>query len=254
MRSHISLWLLCCALCLATACKKESDITAINNDSGSLLKQQSPDQPEFSTSNFLFVKGIDNPYLPLKPGTVFRYVNTINEAGETNHEHIRVTVTSDIKKILGVNCEVVHDQVKEDGEVTEDTYDWYAQDKFGNVWYFGEYTQARTDTGWSTEGSWEAGVDGALPGIVMFADPSLVIGKTYYQEFLPGVAEDQAMVINTTSNVSVAYGHFTNCVKTKEFTRLTPGDIEFKFYAKGIGQVLTKSTTEREELISITKN
>ena len=128
------------------------------------------------------------------------------------------------------------------------------QDIFGNVWYFGEYTQALTDTGWSTEGSWEAGINGALPGIALFADPGLFIGITYHQEFLPGVAEDEARVINTTSNATVVYGHFTNCVKTKEFTRLAPGDVEFKLYAKGVGQVLTKSETEREELINITKN
>jgi len=248
------MWLLCFVLCLATACKKELNSSVNAAGSATLLKEQNPEPQEFRAANFLFVKGIDNPYFPLEPGTVFHYINTINEDGETSHEHIQVTVTSDIKKILGVNCEVVHDQVKEGGEVTEDTYDWYAQDIFGNVWYFGEYTQALTDTGWSTEGSWEAGVDGALPGIVMFADPGLVIGKTYHQEFLAGVAEDEAKVINTTSNVTVSYGHFTNCVKTKEFTILAPGDIEFKFYAKGVGQVLTKSETEREELISITKN
>jgi hypothetical protein len=75
--------------------------------------------------------------------------------------------------------------VKEGGEVTEDTHDWYAQDIFGNVWYFGEYTQALTDTGWSTEGSWEAGVDGALPGIVMFADPAWLSGKLTTRNFYP---------------------------------------------------------------------
>jgi len=254
MKSHTSMWLLCYALFFATACKKES--TSSVNDAGlaMVLKEQPYNTQEFRAANFSLMKAIDNPYFPLIPGTVFRYINTINEDGETSHEHIQVTVTSDIKKILGVNCEVVHDQVKEDGKVTEDTYDWYAQDIFGNLWYFGEYTQALTDTGWSTEGSWEAGVDGALPGIAMFADPGLFIGITYHQEFLQGVAEDEAKVINTTSNATVAYGHFTNCVKTKEFTRLAPDDIEFKFYAKGVGQVLTKSETEREELISITKN
>ena len=254
MKSHVSMWLLCYVLSLATACKKELNSSVTDSSSAMLLNEQQYNPQEFRAANFSIMKAIDNPWLPLFPGTVFRYINTINEDGKTSHEHIQVTVTSDIKKILGVNCEVVHDQVKENGEVTEDTYDWYAQDVFGNVWYFGEYTQALTDTGWSTEGSWEAGVQGALPGIVMFADPGLFIGTTYHQEFLQGVAEDEARVINITSNATVAYGHFTNCVKTKEFTRLTAGDIEFKFYAKDIGQVLTKSETEREELISITKN
>src|SRR6476659_3926120 len=128
MKLHPFMWLFCYAICLATACKKQEDLAANNADAATLLKQQPPDQQEFRAANFSFVKKIDNPYLPLQPGTVFHYVNTIIEDGETSLEHIRVTVTSDIKKILGVNCVVVHDQVKEGGEVTEDTYDWYAQD------------------------------------------------------------------------------------------------------------------------------
>ena len=180
------------------------------------------------------------------------YINFINDEGELSTENNIVTVTSDIKKILGVNCEVVHDIIKEGGELSEDTHDWYAQDKFGNVWYFGEDTKELTDTGWSTEGSWEAGVNGAKPGIIMFGKPDLFIGLTYYQEFQPGVAEDEATLLNTSSTVTVIYGHFTNCIETREFTKLEPADVEYKFYAKGIGQVLGRSENERDELVSIT--
>jgi len=251
MKLHILMWLLCCVILLATSCKKQVDVSA--NAENSIANTQAS-SADFSAANFLFKDSILNPYLNFKPGTVFYYINTIHEDGETSHEHIHVTVTSRIKKILGVNCTVVHDQVKEDGQITEDTYDWYAQDRFGNVWYFGEDTKARTDTGWSTEGSWEAGKHNALPGIAMFAKPGDHINLIYYQEFQHGVAEDQAQVLNTNSSATVPYGSFNNCVQTKEFTRLDPTDIEHKFYARGIGQVLTTSATEREELISITHN
>jgi hypothetical protein len=252
MKLHILMWLLCSIILLATACKKQVDISANTANSTTAITQAS--SADFNAANFLFNDSISNPYLGFKPGTIFYYINTINEDGETSYEYIHVTVTSGIKKILGVNCTVVHDQVKEDGQITEDTYDWYAQDRFGNVWYFGEDTKARTDTGWSTEGSWEAGKHNALPGIAMFANPGAHLNLTYYQEFQRGVAEDQAQVINTNSSATVPYGSFNNCVKTKEFTRLDPTDIEHKYYAPGVGQVLTISATEREELISITHN
>src|SRR5256885_12240644 len=130
MKLHKLMGLLCSALCLITACKKQVDES--KNQAGSTkVESQISSQQQFSSANFLFVKGINNPYLPLVPGTVFYFINTINDKGNTSYQHIYVTVTSDIKRILGVNCEVVHDQVKEKGEITEDTYDWYAQDRFG---------------------------------------------------------------------------------------------------------------------------
>ena len=251
MKKHKILMIFFLPLWLASACKKESDTIIQNADSASQLKAQSTSRQEFSAANFLFVPDINNPYFPLLPGTKFTYRNTITDKDGTTIEHEIMTVTSDIKKIIGVNCEVVHDQVKEDGEVTEDTYDWYAQDKFGNVWYFGEDTKELTDTGWSTEGSWEAGKHGASPGIIMFARPDLFLGLTYYEEFQRGDAEDQATLLNTDSKAKVPYGSFTNCLETKNFTRLDPTDIEYKFYAKGVGQVLGTSATERDELISI---
>ena len=241
-------------VCLATACKKQADTFVQNANSASQLKAQSTSQQEFSAANFLFVPDINNPYFPLVPGTKFTYHNTITDEDGISVEHEIMTVTSDIKKIVGVNCEVVHDQVKEDGEITEDTYDWYAQDKFGNVWYFGEDTKERTDSGWSTEGSWKAGKHGASPGIIMFAQPDLLLGLTYYEEFQRGEAEDQATLLNTDSKAKVPYGSLTNCLETKNFTRLDPTDIEHKFYAIGVGQVSGKLKNEKDELISIMHN
>jgi hypothetical protein len=204
-----------------------------------------------------FVKGINNPYFPLVPGDTYHYVNTITEGKDITTQDIEVTVTKDTKVILGVTCEVIHDVVKEDGKVTEDTYDWYAQDKQGNVWYFGESTKALDNGIWSTEGSWEAGVKGARQGIIMYGNPKAHIGEVYYEEFWYQHAEDQAEVVNTNSTAKVAYGTFNNCVKTKEFTRLTPDEIENKYFAAGVGQILAVVTitgggSEREELISIT--
>jgi hypothetical protein len=245
---------LVCALCFfigAISCKKQIDQSANTNNAAS--NSVASFSTDFSAANFLTGQPIDNLFLSFTTGTVFFYINKITEDGDVSYENIHVTVTPEIKKILGVNCTVVHDQVKEDGEITEDTYDWYAQDKFGNVWYFGEDTKARTDTGWTTEGSWEAGKDHALPGIAMFAKPGAHIGQAYYQEFRFNVAEDQAKVLSTNSSATVPYGSFNNCVETKEFTRLDPEDIEHKFYAPGVGQVLTTSETETEELINITK-
>jgi hypothetical protein len=160
-----------------------------------------------------YVKGVDNRYFPLIPGRTFTYKNTIVEDGDTTIQDVSVCVTTDIKVILGVECTVVHDVVKQKGRLAEDTFDWYAQDKQGNVWYFGEPTKAFEGGNVNTEGSWEGGVDGAMPGIIMYADPSAQIGKTYYQEFLKGNAEDQAQNLDTAGIAKVtAAGNdiFTN--------------------------------------------
>src|SRR6266511_391260 len=191
MKPHQTVMLLAGLLGMAS-CKKESYSTQYAKDvaleSETLSNQQSCLQIDPSD----FVKGIHNPYLSFVPGKRFYYVNKIVEDKELIIEHNPVVVTSDIKMILGVACTVVHDVVKVDGKITEDTYDWYAQDKHGNVWYFGESTREREDTGWSTEGSWQAGVDGACEGIIMWAHPENHIAEVYYQEYLKGEAEDQA--------------------------------------------------------------
>ena len=136
-----------------------------------------------------FVEVIDNPYLPLQPGT--RWVYEGVEDGET--ERVEVEVTTDRRDVMGISAVVVRDTVYEDGELIEDTYDWFAQDVDGNVWYLGEDSREFEDGELvSTEGSWEAGVDGALPGIVMLADPE--VGDAYRQEFYEDEAEDMAEV------------------------------------------------------------
>jgi len=201
-----------------------------------LADKPEPYNPIIEPANF--VSGIDNPYFPLTPGTTFIYEAETEDGLARN-----VTfVTHETKLILGVTCTVVQDTVTLDGRIEEDTEDWFAQDADGNVWYFGEFTTAYeyddqgNQTGTSNEGSWEAGVEGALPGIVMQADPQP--GESYRQEFLEGEAEDMAKVLRLNASVSVQYDDFEDCLETKEWTPLELGHVEQKFYAPGVGLVL----------------
>ncbi|NYT20053.1 MAG: hypothetical protein GKC08_07180 [Methanosarcinales archaeon] len=185
-----------------------------------------------------FVEVIDNPYFPLIPGTTFIYEGE-NEDGDL--ERNEVSVTDDTRVVMGVTTTVVWDRVWEDGELIEETFDWYAQDKDGNVWYFGEDSKEYEDGKFvSDEGSWESGIDDAKPGIVMKMAP--VVGDVYRQEYLVGEAEDMAEVISLTETVTVEYGTFENCLVTKEWTPLEPGVEEQKYYAKGVGPLLEEVT------------
>jgi hypothetical protein len=205
--------------------------------------------PVINPSNF--VATIDNPFMPLPPGTNFVYVGDTGNGIESNV----VSVTHNTNVILGVTCIEVHDVVFTDGVLTEDTRDWFAQDTVGNVWYFGENSQDLEDgLPVSLEGSWTAGVDGAKPGIVMKANPTM--GDFYRQEFSLGNAEDLAEVISLTNSVMVPFGSFSNCLQTAETTPLEPDALEHKFYAAGVGEVLTidEETGEHLELVQITSS
>ena len=196
-----------------------------------------------------FVRKINNPYFPLKPGTTFIY------RGETDGTPTKdvMTVTHQTKEILGVTTTVIHDRVYEDGVLTEDTLDWYAQDKQGNVWYFGEDTKELDENGnvISTEGSWEAGVDGAKPGIVMLAHPHK--GDKYQQEFAPDVAEDMAQVLGFKDSLCVPYGCFQHVLVTKEWTPLEPGVVENKYYAKGVGFIYSEMVKGGDETLALVR-
>jgi hypothetical protein len=197
-----------------------------------------------------FVDGVDHPYLPLRPGAHWVYEG--EEDGET--ERTEVVVTSDRKEVFGVSAVVVRDTVSVDGEVVEDTYDWFAQDREGNVWYLGEASQDYEDgRPAGTAGSWEAGVDGALPGIVMPADPS--VGDAYRQEYDVGEAEDMAEVIETDATADVPAGTFDGVLVTEEWNPLEPDVVEEKSYAEGVGLVLEEKVVGgegRSELIEFT--
>jgi hypothetical protein len=199
-----------------------------------------------------FVRGVDNPFFPLVPGTVYHYEAETDEGHETE----TLEILSDTKMILGIAATIVHDQVFLEGELTEDTFDWYAQNKEGNVWYFGEDTrEIENGEVVSTEGSWEAGVDGAKPGIIAWADPAAHIGEEYRQEFLEGVAEDFGKVVAVDQSVTVPFGSFTGCIRTEDRSALEPDILENKFYCPEIGVVLEETVRggmERNELVDIT--
>ena len=137
-----------------------------------------------------------------------------------------------------------------DGELIEDTYDYYVTDNFGNAWYFGE-NSIELEDGFpiNAEGTWIAGEDGAHPGIVMLADPE--VGDVYRQEFLLGEAEDGGEVVSLSETVTVPAGTFVDCIQTADFTPLEPGEEENKYYVAGIGLIVEvkPGTDERVELI-----
>ena len=197
-----------------------------------------------------FTTKIDNPLFPLVPGTTYIYEGT--KEGSAARDVFQVTRQT--KVILGVTCREILDQAYVAGVLVEKTLDWFAQDEDGNVWYFGEATKELDAAGniISTEGSWEAGVNGALPGIIMEAHPRR--GDSYRQEFAAGVAEDMATVIALNRTVKVPFGTFTGCLETEEFSPLDPGALEHKYYAPGVGfirVVAVKGGKEQLELVNI---
>ena len=196
-----------------------------------------------------FTTEIDNPYWPMAPGDRWAFRET--DAKGANRR-VEVTVTDQTKTIMGVEARVVHDVVTENGALVEDTYDWYAQDADGNVWYLGEdtkeYENGKVAT---TEGSWQAGVDGAQPGIVVPADPEP--GMSYREEYYAGQAEDAARVLAVDEKVEVPYGFFQGVLLTQNVTPLSPKVAEHKFYVKGIGpvrEITVSGGSDETELIS----
>ena len=192
-----------------------------------------------------FVRGVDNPFFPLAPGTRWIYES------EDGSERIEVVVLQETREVIGITATVVRDTVPEDGELIEDTFDWYAQDVDGNVWYLGEDSK-EFDAGVfvGTAGSWEAGVDGALPGVIMHGAPRVGVG--YRQEYYAGEAEDLAEVRRLDGEATVPYGSFLDLLVIREWNPLDPGVVEDKYYARSIGLVLevqVRGGNERIELV-----
>ncbi len=197
-----------------------------------------------------FVSRIDNPWFPLVPGTTFAYRGV--KDGKAARDIY--TVTDATKPIQGVRCTAVRDRLYLAGHLEERTTDWYAQDRQGNVWYFGEATAELDRAGHvtSTEGSWQAGRNGAHAGIYMTARPR--IGQSRRQEYYQGHAEDHFSVLSLRASVSVPYVQSNRALLTKEWTRLEPGTLDHKYYVRGIGEVkevAVKGPTERLELVSV---
>jgi hypothetical protein len=233
--------LIACLVVLVAACAGSAEPPIDPGDGGDYQVAVEPAD---------FVSGIDNPWLPLTPGSTWVY----ESIGAEEVERIEVVVLQETRDVMGVVSTVVRDTVTVEGELVEDTYDWYAQDAEGNVWYMGEET-AEYENGEviSTAGAWEAGVDGALPGIVMQAEPE--VGDAYRQEFYPGEAEDMAEVVRVGVAEELAEESFEDLVVIEEWTPLEPDVIEEKSYAAGVGVVLEEvieGGSGRIELVSFT--
>ena len=198
-----------------------------------------------------FTPDIDNPYWPMPPGTRWIY-REIDEEG--NELKVVVTVTGETERIAnGITARVVRDTVTEDGQLVEDTKDWYAQDAQGNIWYLGEDTaEFENNEITSREGSWEAGIDGALAGVIIPADPAP--GMRYRQEYYAGEAEDNGEVLSTNELVEVPYGKFRDALLTKDTVATEPDVQEYKLYAGDVGPVLVLGVSGgggREELVAV---
>ncbi|MEQ1736294.1 MAG: hypothetical protein ABL886_07825 [Rhodoglobus sp.] len=198
-----------------------------------------------------FSATIDNPSWPMTPGTRWTYRETDPDGDELT---VVVIVTSDTRMIAnGITARVVRDTVYRGDTIIEDTFDWYAQDQDGAIWYLGEDTAEFEDGHLSsTSGSFEAGVDGALPGIVIPADPQ--VGMRYRQEFSRGQAEDNGEILSLDEVVEVPAGLYENVLMTRDTITIEPDVEEHKFYAPGVGLVLTldiSGGSGREELIRI---
>jgi hypothetical protein len=197
-----------------------------------------------------FTARVDNPWFPLTPGTIYVYRGV--KDGEPSRDV--VTVTHGIKRIEGVPCVVVEDRLYLSGRLEERTTDWYTQDRQGNVWYFGEQTAELDKQGrvTSTAGTWQAGRNGATPGIYMPAHPK--VGQSGRQEYYKGHAEDHFQVLSLHATVKAPYISSKNALLTKEWTPLERGVIDHKLYVRGIGTALeqtVKGGSERNELVSV---
>ena len=195
-----------------------------------------------------FVSNVDNPYFPLDPGSILVYETLEGKAKGVDS----VFVTRERRTILGVPAIVVRDRSYVAGKLTEDTADWYAQDKRGNVWYLGEDTKEYRDGKvTSTTGSWEAGRDGAHGGIVMPGVPE--VGMQYRQEYRPGVAEDMASIQSLDGRALVMGDSVTACVETEEWSPLERGVRELKLYAPGLGLVLQRTKAGGSESMRLVR-
>jgi len=203
-----------------------------------------PYDPRIDPRNF--VPGVDNPFAPFSPGSRWVYEKRTGDGVE----RIVIEVLEETREILGVECTTVHDRVYQDGVLVEDTLDWLAQDRSGNVWYFGEISQSFEDGRLaSIDGSWVAGVAGAKPGFWVKRAPR--VGETYRQEWAPGEAEDVVQVLSLAAKIKAPFTGRGPVLQTRDFTPLSPDALEYKFYVPGVGLVLEldPETGERLELV-----
>ncbi|MFA6109990.1 MAG: hypothetical protein WDA75_14580 [Candidatus Latescibacterota bacterium] len=230
------------AVALALVC---GGALGCGDDAGLTNPASSPYQPLVVPGHFSASTAVDNPYFPLVSGTELVY--------EGKGERGVIEVLSERRTVMGIECVVVRDRAYEDGELVEDTYDWFAQDNDGNVWYFGEDSHEVKDGKYvNSHGSWEAGTDGALPGIIMLGKP--LAGVWYRQEYYRGEAEDMGQVLALDETVTTPAGTFEHCLQTLDTNALEPKVQEYKWYAPGIGVVKEQEIrggSDAMELVSV---
>ena len=235
---------------MATSCSSSGGSNTTSAPSASSLAPiHGTYSPKIDPSNF--VATIDNPYFPLKPGTTFLYKG-VHENGKTPQTD-QMVVTDQTKEILGVQAVVVRDTVSSYGKPIERTFDWYAQDKYGNVWYMGEDSrEVKHGHFVKTSDSWEGGVNGAEPGIIMPGNPQP--GIQYRQEYYPHYALDQAQVLGMGGPIQVPDGHFTKTLLTVETApTLDPGVAEDKYYVAGLGDIKEQTVSGNHEEIELVR-
>lgn len=248
LTAPLALFALLAGACSSSSGGGSSSPTSSPRSASSLAPVHGTYLPSIDPANF--VQTIDNPYWPLEPGTTYTYDGVRGTTPQTDVE----VVTHQTKVILGVTSTVVRDTVSEHGAPVERTFDWYAQDKEGNVWYMGEDSfELKGGRFVKASDSWKSGVDGAQPGIIMPANPQP--GEAYRQEYYPpGEALDQARVLGYRGPVTVPYGTFKHVLVTSDFSPLEP-QTEHKYYAAGIGEIserVVKGHHEEFQLVSVT--
>ncbi len=196
-----------------------------------------------------FVPQVDNIYFKLVPGSMFIYEKKTDEG----MERVEVEVTGQTKTVLGISTTVVLDKVYLNDELVEETYDWYAQDRNGNVWYFGEDVNNYENGNLKDHaGAWEAGVNGALPGIIMKANPA--VGDSYRQEYSKNKAEDMGEIVALDQNINTSHQSFSGCLKTHDTSKIDSSANEYKYYCPEVGFVVLEervNDNEKLELVSI---
>jgi hypothetical protein len=255
-QARASLFMAATVAALVTGCgsssNQSSSTTPGSTPSPSALAPiQGAYAPKIDPADFVAVA--DNRYFPLVPGTAFHYKG-VAEDGKTPQTDDMV-VTRQTKMILGVRCTVVRDTVSSKGKPIEHTFDWYAQDREGNVWYMGEDTRELQHGKFvQADDSWEGGVAGAEPGIIMPGNPQR--GDAYRQEYYPRFAMDQARVLGPGGPVTVPSGSYKNTLLTVETApQVDPGVAERKWYVAGLGEIkehVVSGNHEEIVLVSVT--
>ena len=228
------LWLLMPLLLLQPSCSKEKT-----------RQIDSSYKPEIKVSDFSNSTQISNPYFPAPIGKTHVYEGQTQDGLERVEER-RLTTT---KTIMGITCIIINFRAYLNGNLIEEAWDWYGQDNSGNVWYFGEAVDNYHINGTLQDhaGSWEAGMDGAQPGIIMPANPT--VGFAYREEYYFNHAEDEAEITATGLTITIPLGTYSNCIKTRNWTDLEPDLNEYKYYAPGVGLIKEENVTDKTEIV-----